>query len=50
MIVLKTERELMVMGEACKISAQALKLVGNAVEPGVRTGELDEIAEKFIRS
>ncbi len=50
MIVLKTERELKIMREACKISAQALKLVGNAVEPGVTTAELDALAEKFIRS
>ncbi|MCQ2450693.1 MAG: type I methionyl aminopeptidase [Clostridia bacterium] len=50
MIVLKTERELSIMREACKISAQALKLVGSAVEPGITTGELDEMAEKFIRS
>ncbi len=50
MIVLKTERELKVMREACKISAQALKLVGNAVEPGITTAELDAMAEKFIRS
>ncbi len=50
MIVLKTERELSIMREACRISAQALNLVGNAVEPGITTGELDEIAEKFIRS
>ncbi len=50
MIVLKTGRELMVMREACRISAGALKTVGNAVEPGVTTAELDAIAEKYIRS
>ena len=38
------------MKEACVISAQALKLVGSAVEPGVSTWELDQIAEKFILS
>lgn len=50
MIVLKTGRELGIMREACRISAAALQLVGNAVEPGVTTAELDEMAEKFIRS
>jgi len=50
MIVLKTERELSIMREACRISAKALQLVGNAVEPGVTTGELDRLAEKYIRS
>ncbi len=50
MVVLKTGRELSVMREACRISAGALKCAGEAVEPGVTTAELDEIAEKYIRS
>ena len=37
MIVLKTARELKVMREAGRISAKALQLVGEAVEPGVST-------------
>ncbi len=50
MVVLKTARELAIMKEACVISAQALKLIGEAVEPGVSTLELDTLAESFIRS
>ena len=50
MIVLKTEREIALMREAGRISAVALQLVGEAVEPGVTTAELDRIAEKYIRS
>ena len=50
MIVLKTGRELKIMREACRISAEALKIAGNAVEPGVTTDELDKIAEKYILS
>lgn len=50
MIVLKTTRELGIMKEACVISAQALQLIGQAVEPGVTTAELDKLAENFIRS
>lgn len=50
MIVLKTGRELKVMREACRISAEALKLAGNAVEPGITTAEIDSIAEKYILS
>ena len=50
MVVLKTSRELGVMKEACRISAGALQLVGDAVEPGVTTAELDALAEKYIRS
>ena len=33
MIVLKTARELAIMKESCVISAQALELIGKAVEP-----------------
>ncbi len=50
MIVLKTGRELKIMREACRISAEALKLAGSAVESGVTTAELDRIAEKYILS
>lgn len=50
MIVLKTSRELSVMREACRISAGALELVGKSIEPGITTGELDKIAEDYIRS
>ena len=50
MIVLKTSRELALMREACRISAGALKLIGQAIEPGVTTAELDRMAEKYIRS
>ena len=38
------------MREACRISAGALKLIGQAIEPGVTTVELDRMAEKYIRS
>jgi len=50
MIVLKTAREIALMREACRISAGALKLAGEAVEPGVSTEEIDRIAENYIRS
>ena len=43
MIVLKTSRELALMREAGRISANALKLAGEAVEPGVTTEEIDRI-------
>lgn len=50
MIVLKTGRELSIMKEACRISAGALKIAGEAVEPGVTTQEIDRLAEKYILS
>ena len=50
MIVLKTTRELELMREACRISAGALKVAGEAVEPGVTTAEIDKIAYDYIKS
>ena len=49
MIVLKTNRELALMREACVISAGALKIAGEAVEPGVTTAEIDRIAYDYIK-
>ena len=48
MIVLKTNRELALMREACRISAGALKVAGEAVEPGVTTEQIDRIAYEYI--
>lgn len=50
MIVLKTKRELEAMREACRISAGALKVAGEAVKPGITTAEIDEIAYEYIIS
>ncbi|MBQ3151330.1 MAG: type I methionyl aminopeptidase [Clostridia bacterium] len=49
MIVLKTTRELSLMKEACIISAGALKVAGEAVQPGVSTAEIDRIAYDYIK-
>ena len=48
MIVLKTSRELSAMRAAGRISARALKIAGEAVEPGVSTWEIDRIARRYI--
>ncbi len=50
MVVLKTGRELSLMREACRISAGALQVIRDAVEPGITTADLDRIAEKYILS
>ena len=50
MIVLKTNRELALMREACAISAGALKIAGEAVEPGVTTAEIDKLAYDYIKA
>lgn len=48
MIVLKTARELAKMREAGRISARALRLAGEAVEPGVTTAEIDRLVRQYI--
>lgn len=48
MVILKTSRELAKMREAGRISANALKLAGKAVEPGVSTLEIDRVVRKYI--
>lgn len=50
MIAIKNSRELAAMKEACIISARALKLAGEAIEPGVTTLELDTLIRKYIES
>ena len=49
MIVRKSAAEIEIMREAGRVSARALRLVGDAVRPGITTGELDDIAETAIR-
>lgn len=50
MIILKSDREIDYMRDAGKIVAQTLVEIKNAVKPGISTLELDEIAERYIRS
>lgn len=46
----KTPAQIEAMAEAGRVSALALRRVGEAVEPGITTAELDAIAEKVIRA
>ena len=48
MIVIKSDREIQKIKEAGHIVYMALKAVGEAIEPGITTAELNEIAEKLI--
>ncbi|MBB6734971.1 type I methionyl aminopeptidase [Cohnella zeiphila] len=50
MIVCKSESELNLMREAGRIVAETHRLMKQAVEPGITTGELDRIAEAYITS
>jgi methionyl aminopeptidase len=48
-MLLKSPAEIEVMREAGRITASALRVVGEAVAPGVTTRQLDEIAAEHIR-
>lgn len=50
MIICKSETELGFMREAGRIVAQTHRILSQAIEPGITTGELDQIADKYIRS
>lgn len=50
MIVIKTDKELSIMKDAGRISANALKIAGKAVEPGVTTAQIDIEIRKYIES
>ena len=50
MIILKTESEIAKMCKAGKITGDTLKLLEEKVKPGISTLELNDIAEKYIRS
>ncbi|MBU8921064.1 MAG: type I methionyl aminopeptidase [Bacteroidales bacterium] len=50
MIVIKTEPELELMRASARILKETFDEVGKNVRPGVTTGELDAIAEDYIRS
>jgi methionyl aminopeptidase len=50
MIVRRSAAELATMREAGRVTARALRAVGEAVVPGVTTRELDEVAVEVIRA
>ena len=49
MIQIKNAKELSTMRRACEISAQALRLGGQAIEAGITTAEIDQIIYDFIK-
>ena len=50
MIILKTPDEIAVMARASRVVAEALRVLKDAVKPGVTTDELDRLAESEIRA
>jgi methionyl aminopeptidase len=49
MINLKTNREIEIIRANGRIVAKTLELLKEKIKPGVKTGELDRLAEEFIR-
>lgn len=48
MIILKTRKEIEIMREANRIVAEILQKIGETIQPGTTTAELDKIADKMI--
>ena len=49
MITIKSKKEIELMKEACKLTAQTYDYIEKIIKPGMSTWELDQLAEKFIR-
>jgi methionyl aminopeptidase len=49
-IIRKSQQEIETMARAGAVVADTLALLEEHIQPGVTTGELDELAEEFIRS
>src|SRR5688572_11460406 len=49
MVHLKTEEEIQVIKESAQILGKAHGEVAKLVKPGIKTSELDKVAEEFIR-
>ena len=49
-VSIKSEREIQLMRESCKILAKVHEELGQIIKPGITTHEIDVLAEKLIRS
>ena len=50
MIHVKSEKEIDLMREPCKIVRDTLEFVGSRIQAGMTTKEVDELVERFIRA
>mgnify|MGYP000639541809 CR=1 FL=1 len=50
MIIIKSQNEIDIMRKAGEITAIVLEKIKEAISPGITTGDLDRIAEEYIRS
>lgn len=49
-VTIKSEREINLMRESCKILAEVHARLGEAIEPGMSTLDIDRLGERLIRS
>ena len=49
-ISIKSEREIQLMRESCKILAKVHDELGKAIKPGMSTKDIDDLGDKLIRS
>lgn len=50
MIHVKSEKEIELMREPCKIVKETLQFVGSKIQAGMSTKEVDELVERYIRA
>ena len=48
MIIIKTDREIELIKEPCKVVRDVLLLAGQTVKAGMTTGELDKVLHDYI--
>lgn len=49
-VTIKSEREIELMRESCRILAEVHAQLGEAIKPGITTWDIDALGEKLIRS
>ncbi len=50
MIIVKSKEEIRLIEKACKIAAGALEMLSQVIRPGIKTKELEDYAEAYIRA
>ena len=50
MVTIKSKREIELMKESCKVVALTYKEIEKQIKPGMTTWQIDQIAEKTMRS
>ncbi|MCK4904336.1 MAG: M24 family metallopeptidase, partial [Candidatus Marinimicrobia bacterium] len=50
MVKIRTEREIKLIAESNKIVAETLDILSKNIRPGIKTNELDKLAEEYIVS